>query len=123
MLRKLVLRLVMWLCARCDINPLDEARVNMGADKVARSQRWEAFANEEGGIFDMIEALRKESFEAYGELPPSAHDERVYLAMTDRNLRRLKQRVVSVITAGKIEARNAESLAKHSRGNPLKSVS
>ena len=35
-----------------------------------------------------------------------AHDERVYLAMSDRNWRALEARVRSVITAGKIEERN-----------------
>lgn len=110
MMRKLIL----WLCHRFDAWPIEEARIEMGADKIARSQRWQAFANEAGGLFDMIEQQRREAFEAYSALPPSAHDDRVYLAMTDRNLRALKQRVVSVIAAGEIEARN-EARKQHPR--------
>lgn len=105
-MRSLAIRLVLWLCNRFNFWPIEEARLNMGADKKARSQRWQAFANEEGGLFDMIEAQRIEAFEAYSALPPDAHDERVYLAMTDRNLRALKRRVVSVIAEGNIEETN-----------------
>lgn len=101
-------RIILWLCSRYNIWPIDETRTAMDSDKQNRSRRWEEFAKEEGGIYDMIEAHRREAFEAYSALPPNAHDERVYLAMTDRNLRALKRRVDSVIATGKIEARNEQ---------------
>lgn len=107
-MKALATRLILWLCNRFDVWPIAENRINMGADKIARSQRWEAFANEEGGLFDMIEALRREAFEHASELPPEEVEKLQYFAMSDRNLRRLKQRVQSVIAQGKIEARNAE---------------
>ena len=99
-------KLILWLCRTFDVHPIDEARIRMGDDAKVRSHRWEAFAKEEGGLFDMIEGERIKAFEAYSALPPNAHDERVYLAMTDRNWRALEARVRSVITAGKIEERN-----------------
>ena len=106
MMRNLVIRFVLWLCARFDINPLDETRIRMGDDAKARSHRWQAFAVEEGGLFDMIEALRRETFEQASEIPPEEVAKLQYAAMSDRNLRRLKQRVQSIITQGKIQERN-----------------
>lgn len=105
-MRNLAIRLVMWLCARFDIVPLDEARKHMGPDKVARSQRWESFYLEEGGLADMITAARRDAFEAYAECRPSDHAEKEYLANSDRCWRQIEQRVRSVIESGKIEARN-----------------
>lgn len=115
MFRKLAIRLVMWLCARYSIIPLDEARKFMGADKVARSQRWESFYLEENGLADMIDAARRGAFEAYSECRPSDHAEKEYLANSDRCWRHIDQRIRSVIETGKIEARNnmdRERLAK-----------
>lgn len=108
-MRNLLARLILWLARRLDINLIDEARIRMGPDKVARSQRWEAFANEDGGLFDMIEHERRVAFEAYSACPPDARAERDYLAMTDRNWRTLKQRIAGVIVEGKIEQRNADA--------------
>ena len=104
--RNLVTRLILWLCARFDVWPIDEARIPMADDAKARSMRWQEFAGEEGGLFDMIEAMRTKAFEEYSALPPAAHAERDYLALSDRNLRALKQRVVSVIAAGEIAEKN-----------------
>lgn len=106
MLHNLATRLILWLCARFYVWPIDEARIAMGDDAKARSMRWQEFAREDGGLFDMIEAMRKKAFEEYSALPPSAHAERDYLALSDRNLRALKQRVVSVIAAGEIAEKN-----------------
>lgn len=100
MLRKLTL----WLAARCGLTLIDETRIAMGDDAKARADRWDAFAREEGGLYDMIDTLRREAFEAYAECAPDARAERDYIALSDRNLRRLKQRVQSIIATGKIEA-------------------
>lgn len=107
-MRSLAIRLVLWLCNRFGFWPIDEARIAMGGDKVTRGQRWEQFAKEEGGLFDMIEKLRRETFEQAAELPPEDVAKLQYFALSDRNLRRLKQEVVSVIAAGEIERRNEE---------------
>lgn len=106
MMRKLATRLILWLCNRFDVWPMDEQRIFMGDDAKARSHRWEAFAKEQGGLFDMIEALRRETFEQAAEIPPHEVEQLQYAAMSDRNLRRLKQRVQSIIAQGKIQERN-----------------
>lgn len=110
-MRALVTRLVLWLCARYDIVPLDEQRTNMGGDEVARSQRWEAFAREEGGLFDMIEKQRREAFMAYADTPPDQQATKDHLAMQDRALRQVRTRVESVIATGKIKAQNEQQRA------------
>ena len=107
-MRNLAIRLVLWLCARFDINPLDETRRFVSPDAVARGQRWEAFYLEQAGIADMIQTLRREAFEVAAELDPNDTDKIYYWATADRNLRRLDQRVRSIIETGKIAAKNAE---------------
>jgi hypothetical protein len=106
-MRNLVVRLVLWLCRRFDISPLDEARRFASPDAIARGQRWEAFYHEQGGLADMIAELRREAFEVAAELDPKDTDKIYYWATADRNLRRLDRRVRTVIETGKIEARKA----------------
>ena len=103
-MRNLYTRLVLWLAYRLGYTLITEDRIPMGDEPKARSERWEQFAREKGGLYDMIEALRREAFEAFAECAPDAREERDYIALSDRNLRRLKQRVDSVIATGKIEA-------------------
>jgi hypothetical protein len=107
-MRSIVVRLVLWLCARFDISPLDEARRFASPDAIARGQRWEAFYHEQGGLADMIAELRREAFEVAAELDPKDTDKIYYWATADRNLRRLDRRVRTVIETGKIEARKAQ---------------
>lgn len=118
-MRNLAVKLVLWLCARFGIVPLDEARRFASPDAVARGQRWEAFFHEEGGLADMIAALRREAFEAAAELDPSDTAKIYYWATADRNLRRLEQKVRGVIVNGQIEAKRAQHV---SSGMPRKSV-
>lgn len=103
-MRALIVRLVLWLCRRFDISLLDEARRFVSPDAIARGQRWEAFYLEQGGIADMIKALRAEAFEAAAELDPRDTDKIYYWATADRNLRRLDRRIRGVIENGKLEA-------------------
>lgn len=120
-MRKLVVRLVLWLCRRFDIVLLDEQRRMVGADAVAKGERWRAFYHEEGGLADMLEALRKEAFEAAAELDPKDTDKIYYWATADRNLRKLDQRVRSIIVNGDIVAKRNDA-ANASVGMPRKSV-
>ena len=121
-MRNLAIRLVLWLCARFDIVPLDETRKFLGADKVQRGQRWEAFYNEAGGLGDMIRAIRVEAFEAAAETPPSDIDTLHYWTTADRTARMLDQKVRSVISAGKIEASASEQRERLSVGPARKSI-
>lgn len=120
-MRSLAIRLVLWLCRVFDIVMLDEARRFASPDAVARGQRWEAFYHEEGGLADMIAALRKEAFEAAAELDPSDTDKIYYWATADRNLRRLEQKVRAVIVNGQVAAKQAAA-KDASVGTPRKSV-
>ena len=104
MMRNILARFTLWLASRCGLVLMDETRVAMGSDAKARADRWEQFAREEGGLYDMIDTLRREAFEQFAECAPDARAQRDYIAMSDRNLRRLKQRVQSIIATGKIEA-------------------
>lgn len=120
-MRALAIRLVTWLCRRFDIVPLEEVRRFASPDAVARGQRWEAFYQEEGGLADMIAALRREAFETAAELDPTDTDKIYYWATADRNLRRLEQKVRNVIASGHVAARQ-NALKDASVGMPRKSV-
>ena len=121
-MRSLAIRLVLWLCNRFDIVVLDESRRFMGADAKERSIRWEAFYKEDKGLADMLAAIRRESFEAAGELDPKDTDKIYYWATADRNVRKLEQRIRSVIQTGKIEASNDEAKGRMNGASIMKSV-
>lgn len=111
---------IMEQCAKLDFTPLEEARRFQSPDVIARGQRWEAFYHEEGGLADMLQAIRREAFEAAAELDPSETDKIYYWATADRNLRKLDQRVRGVIVNGQVALKQAEQL-NASKGPPRKS--
>lgn len=117
-MRNLAIRLILWLCQRYDITVLDEARRVMSVDAKARSVQWEAFYTEREGLADMLAELRKEAFEAMAEVDPKDTDKIYYLATSDRNVRRLEQRIRGVIQSGKIEAAN-DAAKERLNGAPL----
>lgn len=100
MLRKLIL----WLVDRFDISLIDETRIPNGMEVKARAERWKAFALEQGGLFDMIEAQRRAEFEAFADLRPNQLNEKAYLAQQDRCWRQVRARVESIIMTGKVAA-------------------
>lgn len=112
MTRRLALWLVNWLIARFDLSVIDDTRRMNGSDAVERGARWESFYREQGGLADMLEALRREAFEAAAELDPKDTDKIYYWATADRNLRRLQQRIESVIQHGKIEAERINQIER-----------
>jgi|GEM_PF-1771851 len=122
MMRKLITRLILWLCDSFDIHPLDEARINMGADKQARSQRWETFAREDGGLFDLLDKIRGEYLDAMGKVAPGDAAKLEALAIGGRVAEQLRSQVRSVIAAGEIEARNEDRAAKLSVVPARKSI-
>jgi len=83
-------------------------RIQNGTDAVARGQRWEAFAVEEGGIYDMIAALRADYFAKVGQLSPSETDKLLALGMADKIAREIEGKVRTVIETGKIRANDRE---------------
>lgn len=105
-------RFALWLVNRLGINVIEQSRLRHGPDAVERGARWEAFYREEGGIGDMIAALRREAFEAAAELDPSEKDKIYYWATADRNLRKLDQRIQRIVINGKVEADNRQQLER-----------
>jgi len=101
-MRDLLVRLVLWACRKLDINPVEQARLDATGDAVQRGMRWEQFYREDGGIADMIAALRLDAFEAAAELDPADTDKIYYWATADRNLRRLDGKVRAIIATGKL---------------------
>jgi hypothetical protein len=86
--------------------PRELPRVQNGADAVARGQRWEAFATEEGGIYDMISALRRDYFEKVGQLSPGDVESLRALGMADRIAREIERKVQTVIETGRLRAKD-----------------
>lgn len=121
-MRNLTTRLILWLCAHYSINPLDEARIHMGADKKARSQRWEMFAREEGGLFDLLDKIKAEYLAKMGSVKPGDAKTLEALAIGARVAEGLRAEVRSVIAAGEIEARNEDRVAKLSVVPTRKSI-
>lgn len=117
-MRNLAIRFALWLCRVLGIVALDPARMPMG-DPVARGERWHSFYHEEGGLADMLSAIRREAFEAAGEIDPRETDKIYYWAMADRNVRKLEARIRTVIETGKIAAKAREVSGQ---GMPRKSV-
>ena len=118
MLREAVAWLVAWLCARFDIEVLEAARRPSTQDAIARGEQWRAFYEEEGGLRDMLDAMRVEAFEAASDLPPEETDKIYYWSMSDRITRRLQQRIVRVIPPGQVEAERRESARRNSIAIP-----
>jgi hypothetical protein len=99
-MRKLIDRIL----ARFGYVRREYARINNGADAVARGQRWQAFYEETGGLADMIAGLRRSYFEKIGNLKPGDSDSLLALGMADRIARDIEREVQSVIETGKLRA-------------------
>ena len=121
-MRSLAVRLILFLCDRFDVHPLDEARINMGVDKKARSQRWEAFAREEGGLFDLTSKIKAEYLASMGKVKPGDAKALEALAIGARVCDQLDAQVRSVIAAGEIAAANEDRRARLSVAPIRKSV-
>ena len=107
-------RFVLWLCKVTDIHPeIATERLMGGKDAVERGARWEMFYQEQGGLRDMLDGLRREAFEAASEIDPRETQLIAYWAMADRNIRRLQQRIEQVIITGKVKVAEAEQAERN----------
>lgn len=113
-MRSLIVRLVLFLCQRFDIWPVEQARMDMGGDAKDRSQRWEHFAREKGGLFDMLDAIESEYLAAMGRTKPKDHDTLETLAIGAHVANRLRAEVRSVIANGHVQQANEDQVARHS---------
>lgn len=101
-------KLLDWIATKLGYVRREYARIHNGADAIARGQRWEAFYSEEGGVSDMITALRRDYFEKVGSLKPGDADGLRSLGMADRIAREIDAKIRDVIETGKIARSNAE---------------
>lgn len=121
-MRKLIVRFILWLCNRFDVHPLDEARIDLGTDKKARSQRWEGFAREQGGLFDLTRKIKADYMAAMGRVKPGDAKALEALAIGARVCDQLDAQVRAVIASGEIEAANEDRAARLSVPPIVKSV-
>lgn len=90
----------------------DRPNGHRDSDAVAKAHRWMNFYNEEGGIGDLIAAIRKEYFEAIGSLVPGNTAGLEALAMADLIARKLDGAIKLIIETGDLERRAQEHAAK-----------
>lgn len=107
--------LALWLCRVAGVQPvIGPERIANGGDAVARGDRWQSFYSEEGGLADMIAAIRKGYFEAAAGLGISETDKVYEYALADRIAREIDREAQKIIISGKIEAdRIAQSARMH----------
>lgn len=79
-----------------------------GTDAVERGQRWQSFYNEQGGLADMLAALRAEAFEAAAEAGVRDDQTRLAWLLQDRAYRRLQNKIEAVVISGKAELARRE---------------
>ncbi len=113
-------RILLWLCKRFNVHTIDYTRKDNGNDAIIRGQRWEEFAREEGGLFDMIDEARREAFEAYADTHPNETKVKDHLARQDRCWRQLQGRVEHVITTGHIKAASQGELDRLGNVKPIR---
>lgn len=105
-------RFLLWL-GYIPVNaPRPYERVNNGTDAVARGQRWQAFAEEEDGLYDMIASLRRDYFTRVGQLHPGETDKLLALGMADKIAVEIERKVQSVIETGKMRANDRDHANK-----------
>ena len=99
-------RFAIWLCRIAGIpatQSIDATRLLSGTDAVDRGQRWEALYREQGGLADMLDALRREAFEAAAEAGVRDDQTRLAWLLQDRAYRRLQNKIEAVVISGKSE--------------------
>lgn len=92
--------------------PRSLERISNGTDAIARGQRWQAFAEEEGGLYDMIASLRRDYFTKVGQLSPGDTDKLLALGMADKIAQEIERKVQSVIETGRIRANDKQHTSK-----------
>lgn len=107
----MIARILLWLCARLNVAVIDGTRIMHGPDAVERGARWEAFYREQGGLKDMIDAVRLGYFEASAALGVSDTDKLYEYALADRIAREIDRQVQGVVISGKVEASRLQAAA------------
>lgn len=85
-----------------------------GIDPVARGNRWMAFYNEEAGLQEMLQLLRRGYFEKAATLKPGDVAGLMALSLADRVIAEIDGQVRAIIVQGEVaatERAHAEKIA------------
>lgn len=107
----MIKRFALWLWPDLRAS-IDATRLMGGTDAVERGMRWETFYREAGGLADMLDALRREAFEAATEAGAKDDQTRLAWMLQDRAYRRLALKVENIVITGKNEVANREQTAR-----------
>ena len=77
-----------------------------------RADRWRAFYEEEGGIRDALEILRRAYFERAAELPVKDTAGLQKLSIASKLVEELDRHVVNIIASGDIAGQQKQHLAR-----------
>jgi len=81
-------------------------------DPKHRADRWRAFYEEEGGIRDALELLRRAYFERAAELPVKDTAGLQKLSIASKLVEELDRHVVNIIASGDIAGQQKQHLAR-----------
>ena len=122
MIRAIAVRLVLWLCDRFNIVPIEEHRLLAPKDAVARGQMWEQFYNEEGGLKDMVATIRRGYFEQASAIGHRDNDKLYEFAVADRQARELEREILRIIASGKAAQQRQEHLDREEAARILRAI-
>jgi len=87
----------------------------MSEDPIHRAGRWREFYEEEGGLKDVLETLRRAYFERAGELMPGDSAALLKLGMAAKIVEQIDAHIRQILSAGRLEQAaqdHAERIAK-----------
>jgi hypothetical protein len=116
-------RFAAWLAAKAGVSPtIDAVRIKGGTDAVERGMRWEQFYREDGGLRDMLAALRREAFEAAQEAEVGDDQTRLAWMLQDRAYRALQGRIEAVVISGKVELDRRQHTEREAAARKLRAT-
>lgn len=81
-----------------------EANGHRDTDPVSRGNRWQNFYGEEGGLSDMLTAMRRSYFERATQAKPGDTDTLLALSLADRIVAEIDGQVRAIIVEGEVAA-------------------
>ena len=75
----------------------------MSEDMIHRANRWREFYEEDGGLRDVLETLRRAYFERASELMPNDTSALLKLGMAGKIVAQVDEHIRHIISAGRLE--------------------
>ena len=75
----------------------------MSEDVIHRANRWREFYEEDGGLRDVLDTLRRAYFERAGDLMPGDSAALLKLGMAAKIVEQIDAHIRHILTAGKLE--------------------